>query len=58
MVRYLYDPYLRTQEWNWMPVIGNHRKALMLDTVVQFAPAGDVPIEADSDGEPVSRGRR
>ena len=28
----------RTEECNWMPVIGSDRKALMLDTVVQFEP--------------------
>lgn len=38
-----------TDECNWMPVIGSDRKVLMLDTVVQFTPAGDVPVEADSD---------
>ncbi|KAK9320293.1 hypothetical protein V1517DRAFT_375748 [Lipomyces orientalis] len=40
-----------TTQCNWMPVIGSQRKALMLDTVVQFEPAGDVPVEADSDNE-------
>jgi hypothetical protein len=28
----------RTEECNWMPVIGSDRKALMLDVVVQFEP--------------------
>ncbi|OOF99134.1 hypothetical protein ASPCADRAFT_513217 [Aspergillus carbonarius ITEM 5010] len=43
-------PYnFRTEECNWMPVIGSERKALMLDVAVQFAPAEDVPVEADSD---------
>ncbi|KAH6985576.1 hypothetical protein EDB80DRAFT_782867 [Ilyonectria destructans] len=41
----------RTEEYNWMPVIGSDRKALMLDMVVQFEPAGNVPVEADSDDE-------
>ncbi|KAH8749861.1 hypothetical protein F5883DRAFT_228310 [Diaporthe sp. PMI_573] len=40
-----------TEECNWMPVIGSDRKALMLDMAVQFEPAGDVPVEADSDDE-------
>lgn len=40
-----------TNEYNWMPVIGSNRTALMLDTVVEFEPAEDVPVEADSDGE-------
>ncbi|KAL4926646.1 uncharacterized protein BDV17DRAFT_299568 [Aspergillus undulatus] len=40
-----------TEEYNWMPVIGRDRKALMLDIVIQFMPAGDVPVEADSDDE-------
>ncbi|KAL2863197.1 uncharacterized protein BJX67DRAFT_266668 [Aspergillus lucknowensis] len=38
-------------EYNWMPIIGRDRKALMLDIVIQFLPAGDVPVEADSDDE-------
>ncbi|EFY85109.1 hypothetical protein J3459_011867 [Metarhizium acridum] len=28
----------RTKQYNWMPLIGSDRKALMLDTVVQFEP--------------------
>ena len=33
-------PHLtRTEECSWMPIIGSDRKALMLDTVVQFEPA-------------------
>ena len=40
-----------TEEYNWMPVIGRDRKALMLDIVIQFMRAGDVPVEADSDDE-------
>jgi hypothetical protein len=40
-------PHRRWREdCNWMPVIGSDREALMLDTVVQFEPAGDVLIEA------------
>lgn len=37
------------EEFNWMPVIGSSRKALMLDANIQFEPAGDVPVEADED---------
>ncbi|PYI31458.1 hypothetical protein BP00DRAFT_474996 [Aspergillus indologenus CBS 114.80] len=37
------------EESNWMPVIGRDRKVLMLDILIQFMPAGDVPVEADSD---------
>ena len=44
-----------TKECNWMPVIGSDRKVVMLDTVVQFEPAGDVPVEADSDDEKQAR---
>lgn len=40
-----------TYEYNWMPVIGSNRKALMVDMVVEFEPAGDVPVEVDSDDE-------
>ncbi|KAK6814122.1 hypothetical protein RU639_010138 [Aspergillus parasiticus] len=43
-----------TREFNWMPVIGGDRKALMLDVVIQFEPAEDVPVEADSDDESYS----
>lgn len=42
---------LRTEECNWMPVIGSDRRALMVDMAIQFEPAGDVPVEADSDDE-------
>ncbi|KAL5051691.1 hypothetical protein BDW71DRAFT_193939 [Aspergillus fruticulosus] len=42
---------IRTGEYNWRPVIGRDRRALMLDIVIQFEPAGDVPVEADSDDE-------
>ncbi|KAL4945268.1 hypothetical protein BDV06DRAFT_231429 [Aspergillus oleicola] len=48
----MHDPRCyHTEEYNWMPVIGRDRKALMLDNVIQFVPAGDVPVEADSDDE-------
>ncbi|KAJ5569538.1 uncharacterized protein N7459_008968 [Penicillium hispanicum] len=40
-----------TEECSWMPVIGSDRKALMVDMAIQFEPAGDVPVEADSDEE-------
>jgi hypothetical protein len=40
-----------TEEYNWMPVIGSDRRALMLNISIQFEPAGDVPVEADSDDE-------
>ncbi|KAB8206031.1 hypothetical protein BDV34DRAFT_212685 [Aspergillus parasiticus] len=43
-----------TRECNWVPVIGGDRKALMLDVVIQFEPAEDVPVEADSDDESYS----
>ncbi|RAQ49590.1 hypothetical protein AFGD_002150 [Aspergillus flavus] len=42
------------RECNWMPVIGSDRKALMLDVVIQFEPAENVPVEADSDDESYS----
>ncbi|KAE8323683.1 hypothetical protein BDV39DRAFT_208666 [Aspergillus sergii] len=42
------------RECNWMPVIGGDRKALMLDVVIQFEPAEDVPVEPDSDDESYS----
>ncbi|KXX82553.1 hypothetical protein MMYC01_201190 [Madurella mycetomatis] len=42
---------LTTSEYNWMPAIGSNRTVLMLDTVVEFEPAEDVPVEADSDEE-------
>jgi hypothetical protein len=41
---------ISTEKYNWMPVIGRDRKALMLDIVIQFTPAGDVPVVADSVG--------
>ncbi|KAJ4316281.1 hypothetical protein N0V84_007926 [Fusarium piperis] len=47
MVTVLND--MQTEECNWMPVIGSDRKALMLDVLVQFRPAEDVPVETDSD---------
>ncbi|KAI0185666.1 hypothetical protein EV127DRAFT_441051 [Xylaria flabelliformis] len=40
-----------TQELNWMPLIGSDRKALMLNVVVQFEPAVDIPVENDSEDE-------
>ncbi|PIG89734.1 hypothetical protein AARAC_005022 [Aspergillus arachidicola] len=43
-----------TRECNWMPVIGSDRKALMLDVVIQFEPAEDVPVQANSDDESYS----
>ncbi|PLN85269.1 hypothetical protein BDW42DRAFT_1827 [Aspergillus taichungensis] len=39
------------EEYNWMPIIGSDRRALMLDVCIQFEPARDVPVEADSDDE-------
>jgi hypothetical protein len=38
-----------TGEYRWMPVIGSDRRALMIDVSIQFDPAKDVPVEADSD---------
>lgn len=38
-----------TSEWNWMPVVGSDRKALILDVSVRFEPAEDVSVEPDSD---------
>ncbi|KAI0877730.1 hypothetical protein GGS24DRAFT_94559 [Hypoxylon argillaceum] len=38
-----------TKKLNWMPIIGSDRKALMLDVVVQFEPAEDIPAEDDND---------
>jgi hypothetical protein len=38
-----------TEECNWMPIIGSDRKAVMVEVVVQFEPAGDVPVEADGE---------
>ncbi|KAI9653317.1 MAG: hypothetical protein M1821_007641 [Bathelium mastoideum] len=38
-------------DWSWMPVIGRDRRAVMLDTVIQFELASDVPVEADSDDD-------
>ncbi|KAL4738172.1 hypothetical protein BDV11DRAFT_216133 [Aspergillus similis] len=40
-----------TPMYNWMPIIGHDRRALMLDVIIQFEPAGDVPVEPDSDDE-------
>jgi len=34
-----------------MPVLGSDRKVVMLDLVVEFEPAEDVTLEADSDDE-------
>jgi hypothetical protein len=42
---------IRTEECNWMPVIGSDRKVLMLDVGIQYKPAGDVPVEPDNDDE-------
>ncbi|PWY91871.1 hypothetical protein BO94DRAFT_583791 [Aspergillus sclerotioniger CBS 115572] len=39
------------QEYNWMPMIGRDRTAVMLDVAIQFQPAEDMPVEADSDDE-------
>ncbi|KAM0424958.1 hypothetical protein ACHAPT_009759 [Fusarium lateritium] len=35
------------KECNWMPIIGGLRKALMVNVMVQFEPADNVPIETD-----------
>lgn len=40
-----------TKELNWMPLIGSNQKAVMLEVVVQFGPAVDIPVEKDSDDE-------
>ncbi|KAI5864419.1 hypothetical protein GGS23DRAFT_596052 [Durotheca rogersii] len=37
----------RTEEYNWMPVIGSDRKALMLNVVVQFEPAPAASMPGD-----------
>ncbi|EXK76131.1 hypothetical protein FOQG_19108 [Fusarium oxysporum f. sp. raphani 54005] len=42
---------IRTEERNWMPVIGCERKALMLDVFVQYELADNVPAEDDSDDD-------
>lgn len=34
----------RTEEYNWMPVIGNDRKVLMVDVVALFESVEDVPV--------------
>ena len=39
------------KQCNWMPVIGSDGKAIMLDTMIQFKPVGDVPVEDDSDDD-------
>ncbi|PCD21341.1 hypothetical protein AU210_016307 [Fusarium oxysporum f. sp. radicis-cucumerinum] len=41
----------RTERCNWMPIVGNDRKTLMLDVFVQYEPAGDVPAEDDSNDD-------
>ncbi|OJJ66061.1 hypothetical protein ASPBRDRAFT_201316 [Aspergillus brasiliensis CBS 101740] len=39
-------PYLvKSIEYNWMPVIGRDRKAIMVDVCVQYEPAEDEPVE-------------
>ncbi|KAL2179614.1 uncharacterized protein P884DRAFT_239104 [Thermothelomyces heterothallicus CBS 202.75] len=43
--------FLLTSKFSWMPVIGSSRKAIMVDTVVEFRPGEDAPVEADSDDE-------
>lgn len=45
--------YSRLEEFNFMPVIGNDPKVLMVDMLMQFEPAEDVPVAADSDDESV-----
>lgn len=48
----MWDPRcFRTHECNWMPIIGNDRKVLMLDVNIQYEDAGGVPVEPDSDDE-------
>jgi len=42
---------LCTEECNWMLVLSSDRKVVMLDLVVEFEPAEDVTLEADSDDE-------
>ncbi|KAJ5397799.1 hypothetical protein N7509_005912 [Penicillium cosmopolitanum] len=49
MMRALRGENKYTEEYRWMPIIGSDRKALMMDVSFQFAPAEDVPVEADSD---------
>ena len=41
------------KECNWMPIIGSNsnRKAIMLDLFIQFEPAEDLPVGADSDDD-------
>ncbi|KAK3299558.1 uncharacterized protein B0H64DRAFT_415832 [Chaetomium fimeti] len=36
------------EKYRWMPLIGGERKALMVDVVVQFGPADDVPVGEES----------
>jgi hypothetical protein len=44
--------HYRTEDYKSMPLIGSgQRAALMVDVVVWFEPAEDVPVEADSDDE-------
>ncbi|KAI0115587.1 hypothetical protein GGR51DRAFT_503489 [Nemania sp. FL0031] len=43
------DGHFSTERLNWMPIVGSHRKALMLDVVGQYEPAGGIPVEDDSD---------
>ncbi|KPM35478.1 hypothetical protein AK830_g11107 [Neonectria ditissima] len=42
--------HTKTEECNWMPVVGSDRRVLMVDVAVEYEPAGDVPVEADSNG--------
>lgn len=42
---------IKTEECNWMPIIGHDRRALMLDVVIQFELARDIPVEVDSDDD-------
>lgn len=35
------------EEYNWMPIIGDRQKALMVNVMVQFVPAENVPMETD-----------
>ncbi|KAI0183734.1 hypothetical protein EV127DRAFT_464848 [Xylaria flabelliformis] len=52
MTDYFSPRILFTEELNWMPLIGSDRKALMLNVVLQFEPAKDALVEADSNDEP------
>lgn len=43
-------PRRRSREmYNWVPVIGSDRKAIILEIVVQFESAEGVPVEEDSE---------